>query len=134
MNKKTHNKQSFQYTNTQHLIRYGIYGIKVSSLILLTESQLNSIEWDLIKKLKLITKKKPYKFWNCVTLNINLTKLNIESRMGKGKGLIYTKGVFLKPGTILFEFDNITLQQIVYLYNYINKKISNKFILVFKNY
>nr|AHX02448.1 ribosomal protein L16 [Plocamium cartilagineum] len=132
MNKKTHNKQSLKYTNTQHLIRYGVYGFKVSSPILLKELQIKSIEWNLIKKLK--KTKTFYKFWNCITLNMNLTKLSIESRMGKGKGAIYTKGVFIKPGTIVFEFDNITLHQILYLYNYINKKLGNKFVLVFRNY
>lgn len=134
MNKKTHNKQFLQHTHKNHLIRYGMYGIKASSPILLTESQIKSIEWDLIKKLKFITKKKNYKFWNCISLNLTLTKLSIESRMGKGKGAIYTRGVFVKSGTILFEFDNITLQQVLNLYNYVNNKISNKFIFVFRNY
>ena len=52
-----------------------------------------------------------------INYNQTLTKLNPESRMGKGKGLFFTKTAFIKPGMILFETDKLT--------NNVKKKIFN---------
>nr|YP_009365200.1 ribosomal protein L16 [Gracilaria changii]ARJ60482.1 ribosomal protein L16 [Gracilaria changii]ART65151.1 ribosomal protein L16 [Gracilaria changii] len=132
MNKerKTHTKYSLKFNQPNHILKYGRFGIKSVSFNRLTENQINTLKWTILKKLKLLTNnKKTFRFWILLKMNLTLTKFNIESRMGKGKGSIYTRAVDIKPGTILFEFDNITEQQVKALFNYILKKISFKIML-----
>nr|YP_010199787.1 ribosomal protein L16 [Gracilaria ornata]UAD89745.1 ribosomal protein L16 [Gracilaria ornata] len=125
--KKTHNNYSLKLKQSNHILKYGSFGIKSLSFSRLTESQLNALKWIILKKLKLVTNnKKNFRFWTLLSLNLALTKFNIESRMGKGKGSIYTHAVYIRPGMILFEFDNLTEQQMLHLFNYILKKISFK--------
>ena len=56
-------------------------------------------------------------------LNKTLTKLSLESRMGKGKGSIYTRALFLKKGSIIYEFSNISDQQIKEIYMCLKKYV-----------
>nr|AXF36252.1 ribosomal protein L16 [Gracilariopsis tenuifrons] len=130
---KTHNKYSLKYKQSNHILRYGRFGIKATSFGRLSETQFNTLRWSILKKLKLLTnKKKNFRFWTLVVMNLTLTKFNLESRMGKGKGSIYTKALYIRPGMVIFEFDNITEQQMRNLLDYISKKISLKIILVKK--
>nr|YP_009511918.1 ribosomal protein L16 [Gracilariopsis mclachlanii]AXI97845.1 ribosomal protein L16 [Gracilariopsis mclachlanii] len=129
--KKTHNKYLLKYKQSTHILRYGCFGIKSISFGRLSEKQLNTLKWSILRKLKLLTNnKKVFRFWDLLVMNLTLTKFNLESRMGKGKGAIYTKASYIRPGMILFEFDNLTNQQIKDLFFYISKKISLKIILV----
>nr|YP_009504389.1 ribosomal protein L16 [Gracilaria chouae]AWX65726.1 ribosomal protein L16 [Gracilaria chouae] len=125
--RKTYNKYSLKLNQSNHILKYGRFGIKSLSFSRLTKNQLNALKWIISKKLKVVTNnKKKFRFWTLLSLNLTLTKFNIESRMGKGKGSIYTQAVYIRPGMILFEFDNITEQQMRNLFNYIFKKISFK--------
>nr|YP_009511817.1 ribosomal protein L16 [Gracilaria ferox]AXI97694.1 ribosomal protein L16 [Gracilaria ferox]UAD89645.1 ribosomal protein L16 [Gracilaria ferox] len=125
--KKTHNKYLLKLNQSNHILKYGRFGIKSLSFSRLTETQLNALKWIILKKLKLITNnKKSFRFWISLSLNLALTKFNIESRMGKGKGSIYTHAVYIRPGMILFEFDSLTEQQMQSLFDYILKKVSFK--------
>nr|YP_010199762.1 ribosomal protein L16 [Gracilaria multipartita]UAD89720.1 ribosomal protein L16 [Gracilaria multipartita] len=125
--KKTHNKYLLKLKQSNHVLKYGCFGIKSLSFSRLTKNQLNALKWIILKKIKLVTNnKKNIRFWTLLSLNLALTKLNIESRMGKGKGSVYTHAVYVRPGMILFEFDNLTEQQMQNLFNYILKKISFK--------
>nr|YP_009130772.1 ribosomal protein L16 [Agarophyton chilense]AKA27627.1 ribosomal protein L16 [Agarophyton chilense]ASP44555.1 ribosomal protein L16 [Agarophyton chilense]UAD89520.1 ribosomal protein L16 [Agarophyton chilense] len=129
--KKTHNKYLLKFKQSNHVLKYGRFGIKSMSFNRLTENQLNALKWVLLKKLKQLTNnKKNFRFWTLFSVNLVLTKLNLESRMGKGKGSIYTHAVYIRPGMILFEFDNITEQQIKILFSYILKKIPLKIVLI----
>nr|WOL37361.1 ribosomal protein L16 [Polyopes affinis] len=131
--KKTHNKYSYKSGLPNHILRFGKFGIKVASFSRISEKQLKAIEWSLIKKLKEVSNnKKTFKLWNLALLNLNLTKISLESRMGKGKGAVYSKAVFLKPGMILFEFDNILYQQLLEVFTFIKKKLPLKVVLVTK--
>lgn len=133
MIKKTHNIYSLKYVsaNSSSIIRYGRFGIKVTSFGRLTETQLNSLNRFITSSLKKNTNnKKNIKVWNFVMFNIALTKLNSESRMGKGKGSIYSKAVFLKPGTIILEFSGISRQHAMKLFCLVKKKISFKISLI----
>ena len=65
-------------------------------------------------------------------LNRTLTKLSLESRMGKGKGPIYTKVLFLEKGSIIYEFENLKFQQIKEIYEFFKKYMSVKVVLVRK--
>nr|YP_004062183.1 ribosomal protein L16 [Gracilariophila oryzoides]ADR03199.1 ribosomal protein L16 [Gracilariophila oryzoides]APC24918.1 ribosomal protein L16 [Gracilariophila oryzoides] len=130
---KTHNKYLLKYKQANHILRYGHFGIKSTSFGRLSETQFNALRWSILKKLKLLTStKKTFRFWTLVVTNLTLTKFNLESRMGKGKGSIYTRASYIRPGTVLFEFDNITEQQMRNLLHYISKKISLKIMLVKK--
>lgn len=53
--------------------------------------------------------------------------------MGKGKGPIYTEVLFIKKGSIIYEFQNINQQQIIEVFNFIKKQISVKLSLIYKN-
>jgi ribosomal protein L16/L10AE len=48
--------------------------------------------------------------------------------MGKGKGMIYTKAMFVKPGNILLELDKTTYTESFNLYKLIDKKITKRII------
>nr|YP_010199687.1 ribosomal protein L16 [Gracilaria domingensis]UAD89595.1 ribosomal protein L16 [Gracilaria domingensis] len=129
--KKTHNKYSLKLKQSNHILKYGRFGIKSLAFSRITESQLNALRWIILKRLKLVTNnKKNFRFWILLSMNLTLTKFNIESRMGKGKGAVYTHAVYVKPGMILFEFDNLTEQQIKNLFDYIFKKIAFKIKLI----
>nr|YP_010164459.1 ribosomal protein L16 [Polyopes lancifolius]QRM91054.1 ribosomal protein L16 [Polyopes lancifolius] len=131
--KKTHNKYSYKSGLPNHILRFGKFGIKVASFNRISEKQLKAIEWSLIRKLKEVSNnKKTFKLWNLALLNLNLTKISLESRMGKGKGAVYSKAVFLKPGMILFEFDNVSYQQLLEVFTFIKKKLPLKVVLITK--
>lgn len=129
-NKKTHNKYSLKYKQLNHTLKHGSFGIKTTSFGRLTETQFNVLYLAMLKKLRKITNKKQIRFWKPLLFNWTLTKLSSESRMGKGKGTIYAKAVYLQPGTILFEFDDIHEHQISQLFNYISKKTPLQIILI----
>lgn len=134
INKKTHNSYSLKYSHCNHTLKFGRVGIKVLSFGRLTDNQFISIERSLLKLLKNVTNnKKLIKIWSLISFNLTLTKLSSESRMGKGKGAIYSKAVFLRPGTILFEFEGISNQQTFIILNFLEKKIPFKIVLI-KNY
>lgn len=131
INKKTHNLYSIKNNHCNHVLKFGRFGVKVLSFGRLTEDQFNSLERSLIKILKKITNnKKVFKVWSLISFNLTLTKLSSESRMGKGKGSIYSKAVFLRPGTILFEFEGISNQQTFIAFNFLKKKVPLKIILI----
>lgn len=95
-------------TQKNHVLQFGVIGIKNLTNLQLTEDQIKAFEWVLKKILK--SQKKKIKLWVKFNLNINLTKLSLESRMGKGKGNIYTTAQFVKAGTIFFEFSETNQQ------------------------
>lgn len=133
LEKKTHNKYDLKLKHSNHVLKFGKFGIKAISFGRLTEAQLNSMGYLLIKTFKSLNlNKKSIKTWNLVCLNMSLTKLSSESRMGKGKGSVYTKAAFLKPGTILLEFDGTTSQQSLLVFRKLNKSVNLKLALVTK--
>jgi len=127
---KKHLNYSIKYPQSNHLLKFGIYGIKCKTFSLILNSKLDSLHFILLKKLKKIELKNKPKIWNCLFLNLNLTKLTPESRMGKGKGTVYSNGIFVRPGTILFEFNNIEYKKMIDVFIYFSKKVSLKLILV----
>lgn len=107
MQKKTHNNHKKLKNNCNNLLRKGSSGIKINDFKITSKELENKVYYNLIKKIKKIIKSNKINIWNKIHFNKNLTKLNLESRMGKGKGSIYTKATFLKPGDIIYEFDYI---------------------------
>lgn len=113
-----------------HLLKFGKFGIKSKNFSLILQKQLDSFYFIILKKFREIEPKKKIKIWNCLLLNLNLTKLSPESRMGKGKGQIYSSAIFLKPGTIIFEFDNIDYYKMINVFFYLQKKLPFSIILI----
>ena len=131
--KKTHKIFPNNLTYSRHLLQFGSCGLKILSDLKLTKNQLNSLERFINQKLKNLTKySRKYKVWSTVFTNRTLTKLSLESRMGKGKGSIYTEVLFLKQGSIIYEFQNLKLQQIIEVYKFLKNKLPVKLLLVFK--
>nr|WCH57848.1 ribosomal protein L16 [Caulacanthus ustulatus] len=130
---KTHNKYNLKFRHSNHLLKFGRLGIKSNTFSISKENQIAFLERYLLQSTaKIKAKKNAVKIWNRVYFNLVLTKLSSESRMGKGKGSIHGKALFLKPGDLLFEFDGITIQQANLLCSLINKKSSLTFSLVTK--
>nr|WCH58016.1 ribosomal protein L16 [Hypnea brasiliensis] len=130
-NNKSQIKYNYKFNQSNCILRKGSYGIKSMSFGRLTERQLIRLENMIIKNSREITNsKKSIKIWNKVVLNFNLTKQSAESPMGKGKGSIYTQGVFIKPGNVIFEFESCLHQQAQYILSKINKSCSLKLVLV----
>lgn len=133
MSKKTYLNTTKGSTNSNHLLKFGSYGFKLLSNLRLTEEQIVALRRLLLKKLKnLESCSKTYKIWELISLNKTLTKLPLESGMGKGKGSIYTKAVFLKKGFILYEFQNIKNQSITELFYFFRKYFPAKLLLINK--
>ena len=129
-NKKTHNK----YRNKGHkvfkFLRFGNIGIKAFSSGRLLEEKWLSIQIALQRKFKADLKPKQIKIWRSLEFNNSLTKLSLESRMGKGKGSVCSKSKFIKSGTILFEFDKLPQQYHELTFRFIQSKLPLKLKLV----
>nr|WCH57872.1 ribosomal protein L16 [Catenella fusiformis] len=123
-------KYNLKLKHSNHILKFGKFGIKTITFGRLIKSQIDTINYFLVRSLK--SNKKSVKLWNLLFLNTTLTKLNSESRMGKGKGSMHTKAAFLRPGSILFEFEGITMQQITVLIKNLNKVTNLKLALVVK--
>lgn len=132
MIKKSHNNYLPSLAYSKHILKFGTVGFKAVSSGYLTKEQLDSITWTLKKKLKTLVNNRTPKVWSLIVLNKTLTCLNAESRMGKGKGMVYTQVAFIKPGFILFEFSNISKSQILEIFKFIKKRISIKITLIYK--
>nr|YP_009138125.1 ribosomal protein L16 [Calliarthron tuberculosum]AKG26257.1 ribosomal protein L16 [Calliarthron tuberculosum] len=124
MIKKSHKNHIKTLTKTRHILRFGEYGFKIMSSVTFTKEQIESLNRNLLKKLKIVSiNSKNYKFWTLLKTNKTLTKLSLESRMGKGKGSIYTEAVFLQAGSIIYEFMNLKNHQILELFAFFKKQI-----------
>ncbi len=133
MIKKTHKKTHKTLTSNCYLLKFGSCGFKILDSLQLETEQLNSLDRSLLKKLKnLSTHPKDWKLWSLLHTNQTLTKLSLESRMGKGKGAIYTEALFLKKGTIIYEFQNLTFQQLSEVFEFIKNQLPVNLTLIFK--
>nr|WDA66123.1 ribosomal protein L16 [Phymatolithon calcareum] len=131
MIKKSHKKYPKTFAYTRHVLKFGNFGFKTTTATSLTKEQLFSFERALQKKTRsLMSTSKEYKFWCLLSTNSAVTKLNLESRMGKGKGAISTEDVFVKPGCIIYELQNVKLQYVLELFAFLKKQIPANLILV----
>lgn len=127
MNKKYHNKYKKTINYQRHVLKFGSFGIKSNTAGRLTEIGINNLLRLISKNVKILSKNSgSIKFWNLIFMNSTLTALSPESRMGKGKGSIYTKSCYVKPGQILFEFSGVSSNQIKLLHNFLKRKLPIK--------
>lgn len=127
---KTHNKYKIKGKKRFNFLILGSFGLKTISCGRITLEKWESTQWTLRKKFKIRLSPKQNKIWNLIELNNSLTKLNLESRMGKGKGLVYTKSKFVREGSLLFEFDSFPQQFQKEIIEFLQSKISLKLKLV----
>nr|YP_011017825.1 ribosomal protein L16 [Pseudoceramium tenerrimum]WQF69701.1 ribosomal protein L16 [Pseudoceramium tenerrimum]WQF69737.1 ribosomal protein L16 [Pseudoceramium tenerrimum] len=127
---KYHNNYSKHFLQKRHILNFGTYGFKVVSFTRISENRLNSVIWLVASKLKKFKAKKNYKVWFLVFPNLQLTKLSLESRMGKGKGPINSYASFIKSGTILCEFENLPKSAVYKLLKYLKKKFPGSLRLI----
>lgn len=133
--KKSHKSYLKTIAKTRSNLKFGTLGFKIMSSFRLTLNQLEYLDRALKQKLKsLMGSSKNYKYWLLIQTNKNLTKQSLESRMGKGKGSIWTKSVFLKAGSIIYEFSNIKSQQVYELYSFLKKKVPYTKLVLVKNF
>lgn len=109
MDKKQHNKYPRAWEYKKGTLRFGERGLKVLNSYKITEDKLLKMSKSLKKTLG---SSSSVKWWCRIHPNSTMTKLSLESRMGKGKGGIYLKYVYVKAGSVLFEFSNLTPYQI----------------------
>ncbi len=128
--RKTHKLISKNLAYSRHLLKFGSCGLKILSNLQLTQQQISSIDRFLSKRVKNFSKK--VKVWTFLQPNKTLTKLSLESRMGKGKGAIYTQVLFMKKGSIIYEFNNIKNTQLQEIFNKIKKQIGSELKLIYK--
>lgn len=132
--KKIHKSSRKILSYYKHLLKTGSYGFKIMSDVRITEKQIISIERTLKSQLKKFSiQLQKVKLWKKIHLNKTLTKLSLEARMGKGKGSVYTKVLFLEKGSIIYEFKNIKSQQIRDVFNKFKKYFPGEITLVKKN-
>nr|WDA66165.1 ribosomal protein L16 [Lithothamnion corallioides] len=131
MIKKSHNKYPKNLTYTRHVLKFGNVGFKATTGAVLTKDQLFSLNRAFQQKIRNLTSNsRNYKFWCLLSTNTTITKLSLESRMGKGKGSVYTESVFIKPGCMLYELQNISQHHILELFIFLKKQISIDLILI----
>nr|WCH57920.1 ribosomal protein L16 [Hypnea nidifica] len=131
LHNKSHIKYNQKFNQSNSILRKGNYGIKSTSFGRLTERQIIFLKNLIIKSSrKTVKSKKSIKIWSKTILNFNLTKLSSESRMGKGKGSIYALGSFIRPGSILFEFESSLYPQAIYILSKTNKCCNLKLVLI----
>lgn len=124
--KKTHNKYKKQLIFNKNLLKKGCFGLKINNFLNFSQEQKARIEFIFLKKLKELKNKKKIKWWTNINCNKTQTKLNLESRMGKGKGSIYTKTTFFRPGHVLFETDEINKEEKKELFKSLKKLFFTK--------
>nr|WQF69575.1 ribosomal protein L16 [Pleonosporium sp.] len=130
--KKNHNNFSLKFLTKKQSLKFGKYGIKIFDSAKFTKTKTEALIFSLCRKIKFFEQKKKIKFWNLLYFNQTVSSLNLESRMGKGKGSITDLSVFLQKGTILFEFDNLTDQKMSKIFNFLQSKIQTRILIIKK--
>nr|YP_009325878.1 ribosomal protein L16 [Choreocolax polysiphoniae]APC24870.1 ribosomal protein L16 [Choreocolax polysiphoniae] len=131
---RTKKKYFFKYKNLfkykKHLLKFNSIGFKIIFSKIILKKEEEYLKLYIIKIFKSEFKKK-IKIWFFFNCYYNLTKLPIESRMGKGKGEIIDTFGFYKKGFILFEINNIFIYEALNLKKKLNKKNILKFKIIF---
>lgn len=102
-------------------LKYGTWAIQSITYGILSSKHVLSLKQYIQQSIK---KVKQCKF--TITVNKIATKKPLDSRMGGGKGSIYDRQYFLKPGSIVIEFYNISSDIILPISKIISNKISIK--------
>lgn len=100
---KMHKKRFFKGTQHRSItLKFGYYGLKATSAGLLSFKQIEAGRRAINQKLK-----RSGKIWIRIFPSLSLTSKPIEVRMGKGKGNIDSWVYYVKPGSVLYEINEI---------------------------
>jgi len=106
-------------------IAFGNFAFKSINFGILTNKQIESARRVIMKKIK-----KQGKLWVRIFTHLPKTKKPVEVRMGKGKGSVDSWITKIKPGTILYEIDGISLKLAQELFKESTQKLPLKLKLV----
>jgi len=87
-------------------LNYGSFGLKILESGLVTPNHLETIRRTIVR----VTGRKG-RIWFRVKPLINITSKPLESRMGKGKGLVKTQVFKVRAGTVLLEVEGVSFQK-----------------------
>ena len=88
-----------------HLVSFGSFGLKSVDPGRLTSRQIESARIALTR-----LKKREGKVWIRILPDKPITSKPAEVRMGKGKGALDHWVAVIKPGTIMFEVDGVSVE------------------------
>jgi large subunit ribosomal protein L16 len=104
---KMHKKRFFHgVEHRNNKLKFGYYGLKALNSSLLSFKQIEAGRRAINQKLK-----RSGKIWIRVFPSLSITSKPIEVRMGKGKGNISGWFSYIKPGTILYELNDISVKK-----------------------
>ena len=114
----------------KHTVRLGTVGFKVCRPKRISHQKQSLLKLIVLKKTKELIGRK-LKIWFFSNCTFNLTKLPLESRMGKGKGEVKNTFAFYRPGYILFELQGVSVLEAKKLLRFLNNCKNFKFDLLF---
>lgn len=88
-----------------HTIAFGSFGIKTMETARLTSRQIESARVAVTRHMK-----REGQVWIRIFPDTPITKKPAEVRMGKGKGALDHWVAKVKPGTIMFEVDGVSVE------------------------
>ena len=92
--------------NSGNYVAYGTFGMKALESGWITSRQIEAGRVAISRKVR-----KLGRMWIRIFPHKSITKKPAETRMGKGKGTPEYWVAVVKPGTILFEVDGLSLEQ-----------------------
>lgn len=119
-NRKTKKFKSCVYNGCQLSVN-SVYGIKALAPGVITIDQYNTLKRNVSKMCRSGSVQPAKYVWRLNSFQ-SLTRKSVESRMGKGKGSIYTYVAKLLKGQVIIEFCNI------------DDKLFNKIFIKFKSH
>nr|YP_009325901.1 ribosomal protein L16 [Vertebrata lanosa]APC24942.1 ribosomal protein L16 [Vertebrata lanosa] len=128
--KKHHFKFKKKLDFSKHILKFGSFGFKIKKAVCINYKQKTFIKFFILKIVKKIINNK-IKIFFYSKCNYNQTKLPLESSMGKGKGEISNSFGYYKAGFLFFEIKNISLNNVLQLKNFLNKKKIANFFLIY---
>jgi large subunit ribosomal protein L16 len=107
--KRTKHRKTFKnlpstLKHSDNCLSFGSFGLKSLGFCRLTAKQIEAARRAITRKVK-----RKGKLWINVFPHIPVTSKPTEVRMGKGKGSLSYWCCPLKPGTLLFELDGVSL-------------------------
>lgn len=113
---KLNNKLNNRSFNKLNLYKYGIKALEIGWI---TSNQINSI----LRLIRIFLKRK-IKLKLNISFIVPFTKKPLESRMGSGKAERKYWKCPIKKGMVLFEFDDLSIDEMNYIYIMIANRLS----------
>jgi large subunit ribosomal protein L16 len=104
--RKMHKMKAKGQATRGHALAFGSFGLKSLEIGWITQRQIEAARVALTRKMK-----REGQAWIRIFPDKPITKKPLEVRMGKGKGAPEYWVAVVKPGTILFEAEGITLPE-----------------------